>query len=252
MTAQVGSLFAYWRGVRRMSQLALANEAEVSPRHVSFIESGRAKPSRDMVLHLASVLDVPLRERNRLLAAAGFASAFRESDLGAPELAVVNRAIDAILAQHMPHPAVVLDRVWNIVRTNPAADELFGVLLAGSPPPPPEPRNVLRGMFHPSLLRPHVANWEAVAEGLIQRVHREAAGHVVDAELQRLVAEVLAYPGVPERWRHVDHTATMLPIIPIEFARDGKRFSYFSTVTTLGTPVDVTAQEIRIECFFPA
>jgi len=244
---QVGPLIAYWRGVRRMSQLALATEADVSPRHVSFIESGRAKPSRDMVILLAGVLDVPLRERNRLLQAAGFASAYRHSELGAPQLAAVQHALDAILTQHMPYPAIVLDRGWNVVTANDGARRLFS-LLRGEPVENP---NILRAMFHPDGVRPYVVNWELVAESLIQRVHRESVGAVLDDDLRALVAEVLAYPGVPAKWARPDHGASLLPIIPIEFARDGRRFSYFSTVTTLGTPIDVTAQELRIECFFP-
>lgn len=249
LRGKCGPLIAYWRNQRRMSQLSLANEAEVSPRHISFIESGRSNPSREMVLLLANVLDVPLRERNTLLAAAGFAPAYRESALDAPHLAAVQRALDAILAQHRPFPAVVLDRRWNIVRGNDAADRLFGFLLAGQTPPAPP--NVLRLMFHPHGLRPYVESWEEVAEALIQRVHREAVGSIVDDDLRRLVAEVLAYPGVPARLRAIDLSAGLLPIIPVRFARDGRRFAFFSTVTTLGTPIDVTAQETRIECFFP-
>jgi len=246
---KIGPLLAYWRNQRRLSQLALATEAEVSPRHLSFIESGRSKPSRDMVLLLASVLDVPLRERNRLLSAAGFAAAYRESAMEQPQLAVVKQALDAILAQHRPFPAVVLDRGWNILRANDAGERFFAFLLAGQAPP--SPPNVLRLIFHPQGLRPHITNWDEAAAGLIQRVHREAVGNVVDDELRALVDEVLAYPGVPVPWRHPDLAAALLPIIPLRFERDGRRFAYFSTVTTLGTPVDVTAQETRIECFFP-
>jgi transcriptional regulator with XRE-family HTH domain len=248
---QVGSLIAYWRGVRRMSQLALATQADVSPRHVSFIESGRSNPSRDMVMLLANVLDVPLRERNTLLTAAGFAAAYRQSELGAPQLAAVERALDAILTQHMPYPAVVMDRRWNIVQSNPGAVRLFSFLLGGTPPPHLLPPNVLRMMFHPDGIRPCVVNWDATAEAMIQRVHREAVGAVLDDDLRAVVAEILGYPGVPARWARPDHAVGLLPIVPVELARDGRRFSYFSTVTTLGTPVDVTAQELRIECFFP-
>lgn len=247
--AKVGPLIAYWRNQRRMSQLALATEAEVSPRHVSFIESGRSNPSRDMVLLLASVLDVPLRERNRLLAAAGFAPAYRETAIDQPHLDVVQRALDAILAQHRPFPAVVLDRAWNILRANDAGERFFAWLLEGQNPP--SPPNVLRLIFHPQGLRPHITNWDEVAEGLIQRVHREAVGNIVDDDVRGLVNEVLAYPGVPAQWRRADLSASLLPIIPVRFEKAGKRFAYFSTVTTLGTPIDVTAQETRIECFFP-
>lgn len=242
----VGTLLAYWRNLRRLSQLALATEADVSPRHLSFIESGRSNPSRDMVLLLARALDVPLRERNTLLEAAGFAAAYRVSELGEPQLVAVRGALDAILAQHRPYPAVVLDRMWNITRTNDAADRLFGFLLDGVPPAVP---NVLRLVF--GRLRPWIANWEELAGALIQRVHRESIGYALTRDLRDLLDEVLAYPDVPQRWTRPDLATHLLPVIPVRFERDGHRFSYFSTVTTLGTPVDVTAQELRIECFFP-
>jgi transcriptional regulator with XRE-family HTH domain len=247
----IGPLIAYWRNLRRKSQLALATEAEVSPRHLSFVESGRSQPSRDMILLLASVLDVPLRERNTLLQAGGFAAAYRESALDAPQLATVRRALAAILAQHRPYPAVVLDRRWDIVSTNDAADRFFELLLAGRRAERLGAPNVLRLVFHADGLRPCIANWSEVAESLIQRVHRESVGNALADDVRALVAEVLAYPDVPQTWSRPDYTASLLPIIPIRFERDGRRFSYFSTVTTLGTPIDVTAQELRIECFFP-
>jgi len=250
----VGRLISYWRNLRRMSQLALATEAEVSARHLSFIESGRSNPSREMVLVLASVLDVPLRERNTLLAAAGFAAAYHESQLDAPQLEAVRVALDAILAHQRPFPAVVLDRAWNVLSTSDAADRFFRFLLGGATPPPIAPNappNVLRMVFHPRGLRPHIANWMEVAGEMIQRVHREAVGSVVNPELRALLDEVLGYEGVPRRWAQPDRAAPLLPVIPLRFERGGLRFSYFSTVTTLGTPVDVTAQELRIECFYP-
>jgi hypothetical protein len=161
----------------------------------------------------------------------------------------VSHALDAILTQHQPFPAVVLDRMWNIVRANDCAERFFGFLLAGQTPP--SPANVLRLIFHPEGLRPHIVNWEEVAASLIQRVHREAIGRRIDDDVHSIVAEVLAYPEVPATWRQPELTKELLPIVPVRFAREGRRFSYFSTVTTFGTPVDVTAQEIRIECFFP-
>jgi len=166
-----------------------------------------------------------------------------------PELEVVRRTLEVILAHHRPFPAVVLDRAWSIVNANDAAGRFFEFLLAGQTPP--SPPNVLRLVFHPQGLRPWISNWEEVAESLIQRVHREAVGNVIDEDLQALIREVLGYPRVPERWRRVDYAASVLPVIPVCFERDGKRFSYFSTVTSLGTPLDVTAQEVRIECFYP-
>jgi len=231
-----------------MSQLDLAVAAEVTPRHVSFVESGRAQPSREMVLVLARALDVPLRERNQLLLAAGYAPLYRETGVDEPSMAQVRAALDRVLAHHEPFPAVVMDRHWNIVLANKAAAAMFAWLLGGSR----QPANVLRLMFDPDGLRPFVANWEQVGEALVQRVHREAVGGVPDAQTASLLRDLLAMPGVPERWRAPDLTATPLPVLPISFRKSQLAVSYFSMVTTVGTPQDVTAQEIRLESFFPA
>jgi transcriptional regulator with XRE-family HTH domain len=233
-----------------MSQLALALEANVSARHVSFIEVGRARPSRSMVLMLAEALDVPLRERNALLGAAGYAAVYRENRLDAPELDQIRKALDFILLHQEPYPAVVMDRHWNILRTNQAATRLFGSLLhAGAPGEPP---NVLRLMFDPHGVRPFVANWEQVAQALLGRVRREAVCGVPDAGLQQLIAELLSYPGIPTRWQAPELGTLAVPLVPVQFRKGSFSASYFSTVTTLGTPQDITLQEIRIECFFPA
>jgi transcriptional regulator with XRE-family HTH domain len=244
----LGALLKDWRKTRNLSQLALATQAEVSARHLSFIETGRANPSREMVLMLASALEVPLRERNTLLLAAGFAPTYPESALDGPGLAAVRGALEAILRQQEPFPAVVMNRHWDIVRTNAAADRFFGFLL-GDRPARGTP-NVLRLMFDPAGLRAFVTNWEAVAESLVHRVHREAVGGVADDATRRLLADILAFPGVPRVWRH--SRAPLLPVVPVSFEKEGRRFDFFSTVTTLGTPQDITVQELRIECFFPA
>ena len=231
-----------------MSQLALAHEAGVTPRHVSFVESGRANPSREMVLTLTRALSIPLRERNQVLLAAGYAPQYRETGLDDASMAQVRGALDRLLSHHEPHPAVVMDRHWNILRTNAAADTLFAWLLDGADAG--EPPNVVRLMFGP--LRPHVANWAETGEGLIQRVHREAVGGVPDLITRRLLDEVLALDGIPERWRTPDFAQTPLPLLPVRFAKDGRELSYFSLVTTVGTPQDITLQELRVESFFPA
>jgi transcriptional regulator with XRE-family HTH domain len=248
--ATVGALLTRWRKTRQKSQLALATEAEVSPRHLCFVETGRAQPSREMVIRLARALDVPLRERNALLLAAGFAPVFQESPMDAPALAAVRGALDAILRHQEPFPAVVMNRRWDLLHTNAAADRFFAFLVGDRKPPGPP--NVLRMMFHPDGARPFVANWAEVAEGLLRRVQREAPGGVPDDDTALLVAEILAYPGVPASWGELDAGSPSLPVLPVQFRKDGSAFDYFSTVTTLGTPQDVTAQEIRIECFFPS
>ena len=244
----IGSLLQSWRRTRRFSQLALAGEAGISARHLCFLETGRARPSREMVLLLAGVLDVPLRERNVLLLAAGFAPVYRETALDAPEMETVRVALDAILRQQEPFPAVVMNRHWDVVTGNTAASRFFGFLLGGAPP---GPANVIRMMFDPQGLRPYVTNWPAVAEALVRRIHREAVGRVEDAATGRLLEEIFAYPDVPRTWRAPDPAAPIEPVVPVSFRKDDRKFNFFSTVTTLGTPQDITLQEIRIECFFP-
>jgi hypothetical protein len=202
-----------------------------------------------MVLLLADTLAVPLRERNAFLLAAGFAPMFRESALDDPELVPVRTAIDAILRQQEPYPAVVMNRHWDIVATNGAATRFFGVLLDGRAPACAD--NVLRLMFHPDGLRPSVENWDTVAQALVHRVHREALGGALDDTGRRLLSEILNYPGVPPRWRTPDLGAPLVPIVPVSFRHGGQAFHFFSAITVLGTPQDITLQELRIECFFP-
>jgi len=244
----VGELLAHWRRERRMSQLVLSTEAGVTPRHVSFVESGRSQPSREMVLTLARALDVPLRERNQMLLAAGYAPLYRETGLDEASMARVRAALDHMLAHHQPYPAVVMDRHWDVLRANDAATALFDWLLDGADAG--EPPNVVRLMF--TRVRPYVVNWEETGQALVQRVHREAVGGVPDAQTARLLDEVLGLPGIPDAWRRPDFVSTPLPLLPVELAKDGLELRYFSLVTTVGTPQDVTLQEIRIEAFFPA
>lgn len=248
--AQFGRLLQGWRRTRGKSQLELAIDAHVSPRHVSFVETGRSVPSREMVLSLAEALEVPLRERNALLLAAGYAPVYREAPLDAPELEAARQAVALILEHQEPYPAVVLNRYWDVLDANGAARDFLG-FMAGDDPPP-APLNVIRQMLRPDGLRRHVTNWERVAETLVQRVHREALGGVADERTRALLAEVTSYPGVPARWRVFDPNVPLTPLVPICFARGDVSASYFSTVTTIGTAQDVTLQELRVECFFPA
>jgi transcriptional regulator with XRE-family HTH domain len=240
----------FWRAARRLSQLALATEAEVSARHLCFVETGRARPSRELILLLAHVLDVPLRERNQLLLAAGFAPMFKETALEASELAHVRAALDAILRQQEPFPAVVMNRGWEIVRSNTAASRFFGYLLGDTTPAPTA--NVMHMMFDPRLVRPFVTNWPEVAGALLRRIQREAVGRVDDEGTARLLRELLTFPDAQDIWHRSPPTSPVEPVLPVSFAKDGRRFEMFSAVTTLGTPQDITLQEIRIECFFPA
>jgi transcriptional regulator with XRE-family HTH domain len=251
-TPRFGDLLRRWRVARRHSQLTLATEAEISSRHLSFLETGRAQPSREMVLRLAEVLDVPLREQNALLAAAGYASVHRETALSAPELAQVRRALGFMLAQQEPFPALVVDRHWNVLMQNQAAGRLFALFLdPEAPGRVPGPPNAVRLTFHPQGLRRYIVNWEAVAGPLVQQIHREAVGGIPDEETRRLLDEVLSYPGVPARWRHPDAHAQSAPFLAIALRKGDLALRFFTTIASLGTPQDITLQELRVECFFP-
>jgi transcriptional regulator with XRE-family HTH domain len=243
---QLGELLRYWRHERGKSQLDLSMDAGISQRHLSFVESGRSSPSRDFLSIVSDALNIPLRERNVLLLASGFAPQYREQSMDAEQMTVITKAIDRMLQQHEPHPALVLDRYWNVIRTNEAAPRFFGsfVELAKRP----KPRNLLELMFDPAGMRPFVEEWEKVAAGLLQRVRREAVGQVLDAKLQELLKRLRQYPGVAELKPSLTPQS---PVLPIVFRRGNQRVSYFSLITTVGTPQCITAQELRVECMFP-
>jgi transcriptional regulator with XRE-family HTH domain len=247
-----GALLRYWRGVRRTSQLALASDAGTTPRYVSFVETGRSQPSRRMVLRLARALDVPLRERNDLLLAAGYAPVFGLAALGSAELARVDEALGSMLAQHEPFPAVVMDRGWDVLRANEGAARLFGTLLAPDPVPPDA--NVLRLVVEPGPVRDSIVNWPDVVPALLDRARREAVGGVVDPATTALVAHLRARPEVGDVLASAESVpaGARAPVIDIRFRFRGTVVSFFSVVATIGTPVDVTAQELRVESFFPS
>lgn len=246
----VGDLLRYWRGVRGASQLALASEAMTTPRHVSFVETGRSQPSRQMVVRLARALDVPLRERNALLVAAGYAPLYAEAPLDGPELDRVAAALGALLDQHEPFPAVVMDRGWDVVRANSGAVRLFGGLLA--PAPLPQPANVLRLMIEPGPVRDAVANWDDVVPALLDRARREAVGGVLDPATAALVTGLRSRPDVARLLAAPDTAGPAAPVVDVAVRWRGEVLRFFSLVTTVGTPVDVTAQEVRLEVFVPS
>ncbi len=247
----IGNLIRQWRERRRMSQLALAMEAEISSRHLSFVETGRSRPSREMVLLLAEVLDVPPRARNDLLAAAGYAPIYRESDLDAPEMAQFRRALDFLLRQQEPFPAIVLDRYWNVLLANKGTERFMELFLDTEAAAELGPPNAMRLICHPQALRPSIVNWEATAAALIQWLHRDLL-RSADIGTQLLLDELLAYPDVPRNWRTVDLDAPTAPFLTIEMQKGDTRLKFFTTLTTLGTPYDITLHELRIESFFPA
>lgn len=245
---RVGTLLRDWRQRRRFSQLHLASRAEVSPRHLSFVETGRSRPSRELVLHLADHLDVPLRERNALLLAAGYAPTYHETPLDAPEMQPVRDALDKILSGHDPFPAVVVDRRWNLVSANKPALMLLtdGVAPALLEPP----ANALRVSLHPDGLAPRIVNFAAWSDHLLTRLDRQVAASA-DDELRALADELRTYPGVAGRHEgHVD--AAALLFVPLVLRTRGEQLHLFSTLATFGTALDITVEELAIEAFFPA
>jgi transcriptional regulator with XRE-family HTH domain len=244
--SNLGDALRFWRSLRRMSQLNLAAEAQTTPRYISFIETGRSKPTRQMVDRLADALNIPLRERNALMLAAGYAPSHRESALDEAGMERINQAFDTILESHLPYPAIVMDRRWNVVRANTGAQHLFGALL--SPEPVPADANVLKLMLEPGPVLESVVNWPAVATSLLRRIRAEAIGGVTEPDTASLVE------GLQTR---NDNDPTVIdpssaPVVDITFCIDADDLSFFSVISTIGTPLDITAQELRLEAFFPA
>ncbi len=245
----VGSLLRDWRQRRRMSQLDLSVEADVSTRHLSFVETGRSKPSRELVLHLAEHLEVPLRDRNALLLAAGYAPGYHESSLDAPEMAPVRDALDKILASQHPFPAVVVDHRWDLVAGNRAA---FGILADGvAPELLAPPVNAMRVSLHPDGLAPRIVNLAEYSAHLMHRLRRQVAT-TADRDLVELIDELRHYPGVVDDLTATPDAAATLFMPLVLRSGNGATLTFFSTLATFGTALDVTMAELAIESFFPA
>jgi transcriptional regulator with XRE-family HTH domain len=240
------SRLRWWRRRRGISQLDLAGRAGISQRHLSFLELGRASPSREMVLRLATALDVPLRQQNALLLAAGFAPAWHETDFADPELAPVRSGLAYMLAQQEPFPAVVVDRRWNLLEANAGAVRLVEFLVG--PLAPGVPVNLADALVGPDVLRPFLVNWEEVVRYFMRSVEADAAADGT-AETDALLQRLLAYPGVDAVVKRLKPTSG--PVLPMHFEKGDVSLSLFTTIATLGTPQDITLQELRIECFFP-
>lgn len=242
--APFGELLRAWRTRRRFSQLQLAMAAEVSTRHLSFLENGRSRPSRELVLHLARHLDVPLRRCNELLLAAGFAPHYSERGYGGAELASVRRAVEMVLAGHEPYPAVAVDRAWDVIAANRAA----GVLVDGVDAEAMAPTlNVIRATLHPKGMAPHLVNGPEVAADLVARLRRDAE-LTADPRLEALLAEIAEFPLV----RASEPAARPSVVIPLRLRRGDRVLELFTTMTVFGSPADVTVDELAVESFFPA
>ena len=245
----VGVMLREWRQRRRMSQLDLALEADISTRHLSFVETGRSQPSREMLLHLAERLEIPLRERNVLLTAAGFAAVFHERPLSDPAMQAARRAIDLVLAGHEPYPAIAIDRHWNLVAANAVVPLLLQGVDASLLEPPV---NVLRLSVHPKGLAPRLANLAQWRAHLLARLHHQVQ-LTADPVLTALLAEVQEYPMPPGAAPHLgaepDYAGV---VVPFQLITPAGTLSFLGTTTLFGTPVEVTLSELAIESFFPA
>jgi transcriptional regulator with XRE-family HTH domain len=243
----------YWRRKRGYSQLQLSSMGVVSQRHISFLESGRSQPSRELILKLGVMLEIPLRQRNIMLLAAGFAPAYQERRLADPELAAVRRALELMLAQQAPYPALVVDRLWNLHMHNGPAAMLIRWLLdlpPGQSLPGDGAVNVIRLMLEPAGIRPYLVNWREVGADMLHWIQREAMSDGPASPATGLLAELLPLTKGEAHGEGAERQ--VLPFLPVTLAKDGVELRLFTIIATLGTPRDVTVHELRVESFFPA
>ncbi|OQW54992.1 MAG: hypothetical protein A4S14_14110 [Proteobacteria bacterium SG_bin9] len=245
---QFSRLLKHWRGVRRLSQLELAGEADISARHLCFLETGRAQPSREMVQTLSTALDLPLDEQNTLHIAAGFVPPFGDRDLAADDLQHVRQAFDFILKQQEPYPGIVIDGRWDVRIRNDASRRIMGIFRQGYDMPAKLADNAMHVVFHPKGLRQFIVNWSEFASQMIQILHREVAqnGRVA----VELLNEIVAYPDLPDDWKRPNRVAS--PVMPMHLRKGDLHLSFFTTFTSLAMPTDATLQKMKIECFYPA
>lgn len=250
MTAsEFGSVLRHWRETRRFSQLDLALQADVSSKHVSFLETGRNKPSREMILRLSNAMDLPLRDRNLMLSAAGFASAYSRSSLESPAFIQVDEALQRILEKHEPYPAIVMDADWTILRQNNGAVALLALFVAN---PPPVSDNAFELLFSEHGLQPYVEDWEDLSATLLMRLFRETVASADNPNKRTLFEKIGRMPSTPGNWRDLASRLPSGPTIDLVLRKDDLRCRFFTTVTSFGTPQDITLQELRIESYFPS
>lgn len=244
------ALLRYWRQRRGLSQLDLALSASVSARHISFLETGRAQPSRDMLLRLSAALRVPLRDRNAMLNAAGFEDEFPEPNLDSELTPAVKNALERMLAQQEPYPMAIMDRHYTVLKTNHAAERILGKFVA-EPVALRRPLNVFRAMFDPRLGRPFILDWEQTARVSISRLQLESLEHPGDDGLSALIRDLLAYPDVPAAWKHPDFAQPIDAMLPLRMKRGELEVAFITALTRFSAPGNVTLDELRIESYFP-
>jgi transcriptional regulator with XRE-family HTH domain len=248
-TPPIGALLREWRAARRMSQLDLSLETGISTRHLSCVETGRASASRDTVSRLADALGMPLRERNALLRAAGYAATHPERALTDVALARVQQAVDLIIAHQEPYPAFVISRHWEVLATNQAAVRLGQLMMGGRQS---RHSNLLHQLFDPDDIRSVIVNWPEIAGRFIRHVYDDLSANPTDRRTRQLLDEIFRYPDVPERWRTRDLAEDPSPIVTFTFRSPRGELRFFETITTFAAPHDVTLDEVRIDCTFPA
>jgi transcriptional regulator with XRE-family HTH domain len=243
-------LLKHWRNVRRLTQIELAGDANVSARHLCFLETGRAQPSREMVQLLGSALDLPLEERNALHVAAGFVPPYSDQGLAAENLQPVRQALDFVLRQQEPYPGIVIDGRWDVRIRNQASERLFGPFREAFEMEAGLADNAMLVVFHPKGLRQFIVNWDEFAGHLIQILHREVAQGSRVAAL--LLDEIMTYPGLSAEWRLPRNPAASAQVMTMQLRKGDLRLAFFSTFTTLAMPTDAALQKLKIECFYPA
>lgn len=246
-----GDLMRNYRKAQRFSQLDLSLEADVSARHISFLETGKSNPSRNLVLTMAKVLQAPHKETNLLLNAAGFASVYSQFDWHSAEMGPIQKALKYQLRSHMPYPAVVIDGLWNLLMVNEAHEQIEG-LVRQLKPDFPDTKNLVLQLFDANGYKDFLSNWQEVACFLLRRLYQESVLYQDRKEIPQLIERLLSYPDVPPDWREFLPMANASPVIALEFDIMGVEISLFSSIATFGTAVDVNLQDIRIESYFPA
>ncbi len=253
MTVTFGERLKDWRTSRHISQLGLAAEAGVSQRHISFLETGRANPSREMVIHLAAALDVPLRQRNELLGSAGFAPAYRQRGPDDDQMRQIHDVLNRLLEAHEPYPAYIVDRMWNLVAANEVAGKVLAIGMPAGTDPTAFGGNLVRLMLHPQGARHAIANWEAAAGVLLRRLARDVAEQPGDDALADLLDEANGYLADVDRELLIEAPPTADELlIPIVLRTPLGELETFTTIATIGAAHDVTLEELRIESLLPA